>query len=50
MYKTFLDKSFSILVTKKVEHLIIDLRGNSGGDPYCGSYLLEYIAKKVYLL
>ena len=28
--------------------LIVDLRGNSGGDPYCANYLLSYLAKKPF--
>ena len=28
--------------------MIIDLRNNGGGDPFCGSYLMQYIADKPY--
>ncbi|MDH5399599.1 MAG: S41 family peptidase, partial [Cyclobacteriaceae bacterium] len=32
----------------KTENLIIDLRNNGGGDPYAGSYLMQYIANKPF--
>lgn len=48
-YFTFLNKSFETLNQKKIGHLIIDLRGNSGGE---GSYtgpLYRRISLQPYL-
>jgi len=46
MFQNFLDSTFLVIREKKIEHLIIDLRGNDGGDPYCSSYLLSYIERE----
>jgi len=43
-FKRFIDDSFEEIKTKKIENLIIDVRDNGGGDPYCASYLLQQIA------
>lgn len=43
MFKTFVDSVFSVIDQKGIQHLIIDLRGNSGGDPFCSSYLWGYL-------
>lgn len=47
-FKTFIDSSFNEIKTHQIENLIIDLRDNGGGDPYCGSYLLQHIADQPY--
>lgn len=47
-FKSFVDSCFNDIKIKLVENLIIDLRDNGGGDPYCGSYLLQHIADKPY--
>ena len=43
MFKSFIDSSFQVIRNEKIKNLIIDLRGNDGGDPFCSSYLLSYI-------
>lgn len=47
-FKPFIDSCFREIKTADIQNLIIDLRDNGGGDPYCGSYLLEHIADKPY--
>jgi len=48
IFKSFIDSCFYQIKENKIENLIIDLRNNGGGDPYCGSYLVEHIANKPY--
>ena len=43
VFKNFIDSSFLVIKNEKINNLIIDLRGNDGGDPFCSSYLLSYI-------
>lgn len=43
MFKSFIDSTFEVIQNKKISNLIIDLRGNDGGDPFCSSYVLSYI-------
>jgi C-terminal processing protease CtpA/Prc len=43
MFQSFIDSCFTVIADKKIEHLILDLRGNDGGDPFCSSYLLRYL-------
>lgn len=47
-FKSFIDSCFNEIKNEQIENLIIDLRDNGGGDPYCGSYLLQHIADKPY--
>ena len=44
----FIDDAFLEIKEKGMKTLIVDLRGNSGGDPYCANYLLSYLAKKSF--
>ncbi|MGC9342481.1 MAG: hypothetical protein ACP5E3_07270, partial [Bacteroidales bacterium] len=39
----FVDSVFREIKEKEIENLILDLRGNSGGDPFCSSYLWAYL-------
>lgn len=39
----FLDEFFENLYKSKISNLILDLRDNWGGDPYCSSYLFSYL-------
>ena len=48
IFKTFIDSCFYQVKENKIENLIIDLRNNGGGNPFCGSYLLQHIANKPY--
>ena len=43
MFHSFIDSVFKVIKDKKIGNLIIDLRGNSGGDPFCASYLWAYL-------
>lgn len=45
---SFIDDCFNQIKEKNIENLILDVRGNQGGDPYCGSYLLKHLAKEPY--
>jgi len=48
VFKSFIDSCFQQITEHKIENLIIDLRNNGGGDPFCGSYLAQYLAKKPF--
>lgn len=43
MFKSFVDSVFQVIDQKGIENLIMDLRGNGGGDPFCASYLWGYL-------
>jgi hypothetical protein len=43
-FKVFVDGAFDDIQASGVERLIIDLRGNRGGDPFCAAHLLAYLA------
>ena len=47
-FQKFIDSCFTDIKDRQIKNLIIDLRNNGGGDPYCGSYLLQHIASKKY--
>lgn len=47
-FKSFIDSCFYQIKENGILNLIIDLRNNRGGDPYCGSYLVQHIANKSY--
>jgi C-terminal processing protease CtpA/Prc len=42
-FKAFMDSVFMVCKEKQIKILILDLRGNSGGDPFCASYLWAYL-------
>jgi hypothetical protein len=46
MFRAFIDSCFQVIKDNNIENLIIDLRGNDGGDPYCASYLFSYLEKQ----
>lgn len=48
IFKSFIDSCFNQIKENNIENLIIDVRNNGGGDPFCGSYLLQYIASKPF--
>ena len=43
IFRSFLDSVFSVIDTRGIDRLILDLRGNGGGDPFCSSYLWAYL-------
>lgn len=45
-FKSFLDSSFREISSKKIKNLILDLRGNDGGDPFCSVPLFSYLEKE----
>jgi len=42
-FKSFMDSCFQIIKDKRTENLILDLRGNDGGDPFCSVILFSYL-------
>jgi hypothetical protein len=42
-FHTFLDSVFRVIDQEQIQDLILDLRGNGGGDPFCASYLWAYL-------
>ena len=44
----FIDDAFREIKEKTIKTLIVDLRGNGGGDPYCANYLLSHLAKEPF--
>ncbi|MFN8323577.1 MAG: S41 family peptidase [Chitinophagales bacterium] len=45
-FKTEIKKAFQQLTDKKIDHLILDLRNNQGGDVKYGVYLLSYLLQQ----
>ncbi len=45
-FTRFIDSSFNIINKKKINNLILDLRGNDGGDPFCSVPLFSYLEPK----
>jgi len=46
IFFSFIDKAFQKINQENINNLIIDLRGNGGGDPFCAIYLLSYVEKE----
>ena len=46
MFRSFIDSVFQVIDQKAIDHLILDLRGNGGGDPFCSSYLWGYLQQE----
>lgn len=44
----FIDQSFAEIKQKNTKNLLIDIRGNMGGSPFCSSYLLTYLIDKPF--
>jgi len=42
-FRCFLDSTFRVIAEQGINDLILDLRGNGGGDPFCASYLWAYL-------
>jgi hypothetical protein len=45
-FRSFMDSAFHLIKGKKIDNLILDLRGNDGGDPFCSVVLLSYLEKE----
>jgi hypothetical protein len=45
-FYSFVDDAFAVIQQRGVENLILDFRGNDGGDPYCTTRLLSYIESR----
>lgn len=48
-FRNFMDSSFHLIKTMGIENLILDVRGNDGGDPFCASILLSFLQKNPVL-
>ncbi|UTW66177.1 hypothetical protein KFE94_16225 [bacterium SCSIO 12643] len=44
VFKSFIDSCFNQIKLHDIENVVVDLRGNGGGDPYCAVHLLQYIS------
>ena len=44
VFKSFIDSCFNQIELHNIENVVIDLRNNGGGDPYCAVHLLQYIS------
>jgi len=42
-FTSFLDSSFTLIKENKIQNLILDLRNNDGGDPFCSAPLFSYL-------
>ncbi len=45
-FQRFLDAAFREMQAKAVTDLVLDLRDNDGGDPFCSSYLLCWLSPR----
>jgi hypothetical protein len=45
-FTDFVDESFAAIAQQGIDNLILDIRGNGGGDPYAARYLLKYLAQE----
>lgn len=45
-FTSFIDSSFREIKDKNINNLILDLRGNDGGDPFCSVPLFSYLEKE----
>jgi len=48
-FKKEIDRCFDAVLDKNVEHLIIDLRENNGGNPMYSVFLLKYLMDKPFV-
>ncbi len=44
-FRHFIDSFFVKVKQQHIHSVILDLRDNNGGDPFCSSYLLDYLAR-----
>ena len=45
-YDAFLESTFAKIKEVKIQNIILDMRGNGGGDPIAAAHLFSYIAPK----
>jgi Periplasmic protease len=45
-FYSFIDSAFEQINKSNIQNLILDLRNNTGGDPFCTSHLLSYLESK----
>jgi hypothetical protein len=45
-FSNFIDSSFIEIKNKNIKNLILDLRGNDGGDPFCAVPLFSYLESR----
>jgi len=45
-FRTFIDSVFSALQVNNTEDLILDIRDNDGGNPFCAAYLLAHLTNE----
>jgi hypothetical protein len=45
-FYSFIDSAFEQINNSGIHSLILDLRDNTGGDPFCTSHLLSYVESK----
>ena len=45
-FRAFMDSCFHLIAEKKIKNLILDVRGNDGGDAFCSSILYSYLLKE----
>ncbi|WP_298424306.1 S41 family peptidase [uncultured Kordia sp.] len=49
IFKEFIGNSFQEINSKKIEHLIIDMRSNGGGPSNTGIHLLRHLTKEAFI-
>jgi len=49
IFKEFIDNSFQKINSKGVDHLIVDMRSNSGGPGNTGIYLLKHLINEPFI-
>jgi hypothetical protein len=45
-FKAFIDSVFLVIKETQTLNMVLDLRGNDGGNPFCAAHVLSYIAQK----
>jgi len=45
-FTSFIDSAFNVIHEHDIEHLILDIRNNDGGNPFCTAHLLSYLEPK----
>lgn len=48
VFTSFIDSCFNQIELHNIENVVIDLRDNGGGDPYCAAHLLQYISDRPF--